>query len=182
MQISPWLAGMVGGFISFVVISGMEGPLQCRDGWYSSSIGKQGACSHHGGVRRSSALMWSLLIAIGSGIAAAQLPRQTGAGSKPTGPADGVGGSPQASQPAVPSPRQIAPPTQSPLKSMFEMHFVHHCTKCSSGMKAVMITVGDRPNGAFWECVNSGCGSTEPREEAAPRFSELRSAKRPKRR
>lgn len=25
----------------------------CRDGWRSSSIGKQGACSHHGGVKRS---------------------------------------------------------------------------------------------------------------------------------
>lgn len=24
----------------------------CRDGWHSQSIGTQGACSHHGGVKR----------------------------------------------------------------------------------------------------------------------------------
>lgn len=27
-----------------------EGGSVCRDGWHSKSIGKQGACSHHGGV------------------------------------------------------------------------------------------------------------------------------------
>jgi hypothetical protein len=25
----------------------------CNDGWTSPSIGKQGACSHHGGVKKS---------------------------------------------------------------------------------------------------------------------------------
>jgi len=28
----------------------MLGPIRCEDGWNSSSIGIQGACSHHGGV------------------------------------------------------------------------------------------------------------------------------------
>lgn len=28
----------------------LVGPVVCEDGWRSSSIGKQGACSHHGGV------------------------------------------------------------------------------------------------------------------------------------
>ncbi|MGH8398718.1 MAG: hypothetical protein ACRETA_10810 [Gammaproteobacteria bacterium] len=28
-------------------------PLVCQDGWPSGSIGRQGACSHHGGVDRS---------------------------------------------------------------------------------------------------------------------------------
>ncbi len=28
----------------------MVGPVICEDGWHSPSIGRQGACSHHGGV------------------------------------------------------------------------------------------------------------------------------------
>lgn len=32
-----------------IVITGWE-PLHCADGWPSRSIGKRGACSHHGGV------------------------------------------------------------------------------------------------------------------------------------
>ena len=28
----------------------MVGPTRCEDGWRSASIGKQGACSYHGGV------------------------------------------------------------------------------------------------------------------------------------
>mgnify|MGYP000093517658 CR=1 FL=1 len=42
------------GFITFLVLtfagSAIVGPLTCNDGWQSPSIGKQGACSHHGGV------------------------------------------------------------------------------------------------------------------------------------
>jgi hypothetical protein len=31
-------------------LSYLAGPLTCRDGWHSSSIGTRGACSWHGGV------------------------------------------------------------------------------------------------------------------------------------
>jgi hypothetical protein len=30
------------------------GPLRCKDGWVSYSIGRRGACSHHGGVENRS--------------------------------------------------------------------------------------------------------------------------------
>lgn len=185
MQISSWLAGIVGGFISFAVISTVEGPARCRDGWHSTSIGKQGACSHHGGVGRSSAPIWSLLIGIGSAIVAARLQQRADANPNPTSPTEGVSGNPETLQPAAQLPRHIPPPVASkppPLKSKLDAHFARYCTKCGRGMKAVRITVGDRPHGAFWECLNSGCGRTEPREEAAaPSFSELRGARRPKR-
>jgi len=38
-----------------VTITGFawDGSARCSDGWNSSSIGRQGACSHHGGVRDS---------------------------------------------------------------------------------------------------------------------------------
>lgn len=45
---------LIVGFTTFLVLSfagsAIIGPLSCNDGWQSPSIGKQGACSHHGGV------------------------------------------------------------------------------------------------------------------------------------
>jgi hypothetical protein len=38
----------VGLLVSFAVV----GTLACSDGWVSGSIGRAGACSHHGGVNR----------------------------------------------------------------------------------------------------------------------------------
>ena len=40
------------GFFS-VIIQSLLGPVVCADGWASQSIGKQGACSFHGGVDHS---------------------------------------------------------------------------------------------------------------------------------
>ena len=42
---------------------------ECNDGWQSPSIGRAGACSHHGGVDRSkstNAFLFSLLLGAGS--------------------------------------------------------------------------------------------------------------------
>lgn len=48
---------IVVGFVVFFLLSfignQIVGPTRCSDGWASPSIGKQGACSHHGGVNRS---------------------------------------------------------------------------------------------------------------------------------
>lgn len=48
---------IVVGFVVFFLLSfignQLVGPTRCSDGWASPSIGKQGACSHHGGVNRS---------------------------------------------------------------------------------------------------------------------------------
>lgn len=38
----------------------MPSPAHCRDGWPSTSIGRQGACSHHGGVVPGS--LWATLL------------------------------------------------------------------------------------------------------------------------
>jgi hypothetical protein len=38
-------------FLAGCMVTGaVQGPLRCRDGWQSMSIGRQGACSHHGGL------------------------------------------------------------------------------------------------------------------------------------
>lgn len=49
----PWIIGLVVFLLSSVFIGQLMGPVTCRDGWHSASIGRQGACSHHGGVDHS---------------------------------------------------------------------------------------------------------------------------------
>lgn len=48
------IAPITVGLVLFVTLSSLGndfvGPPRCRDGWYSQSIGRQGACSWHGGV------------------------------------------------------------------------------------------------------------------------------------
>jgi hypothetical protein len=34
----------------------------CKDGWRSSSIGRQGACSHHGGVKSNGIYVFLILV------------------------------------------------------------------------------------------------------------------------
>jgi hypothetical protein len=50
-----------GGFVVFLVsyfgIKYLFGPATCNDGWHSPSIGKQGACSWHGGVNNTPELV-----------------------------------------------------------------------------------------------------------------------------
>ena len=63
------------GFVAFLALNfiGHEliGPAKCNDGWTSSSIGKRGACSHHGGVNRlpgNLVLIFSIAGGIGAGV------------------------------------------------------------------------------------------------------------------
>lgn len=48
--------------ITFVFILSIPGKAKCLDGFISHSIGKRGACSHHGGVSRSSGIQFPLAI------------------------------------------------------------------------------------------------------------------------
>ena len=54
-----------------VLIGEILGPVKCRDGWNSPSIGQRGACSWHGGVDRSRGgwvTLLSLIGAVGVGV------------------------------------------------------------------------------------------------------------------
>lgn len=54
-----------------IVGNKIVGPIRCEDGWHSPSIGRQGACSHHGGVDttpRDTIFFLSFVFSIGSGI------------------------------------------------------------------------------------------------------------------
>ena len=49
---SPIFYAVLAFVISSVIIGVLLPELACMDGWNSSSVGKSGACSHHGGVNR----------------------------------------------------------------------------------------------------------------------------------
>ncbi len=60
-----WVAGIGSAIFSIVALGYVLGPLTCRDGWASHSIGRSGACSHHGGV---SDREWVALLAVAIGV------------------------------------------------------------------------------------------------------------------
>jgi Topoisomerase DNA binding C4 zinc finger len=60
----PFFAGLLTFLILLKVMTPLVRPTVCSDGWASGSIGRRGACSHHGGVGTN----WSLLgVFLGAG-------------------------------------------------------------------------------------------------------------------
>lgn len=58
---------MVAGLLLLFALSALTPSPVCRDGWRSPSIGIQGACSHHGGVKRSILPLLVLVASVGAG-------------------------------------------------------------------------------------------------------------------
>jgi len=59
---APWTGGVI--FISNIIIAVNSTYRACQDGWLSDSIGRQGACSWHGGVvTRLTDFGWIALVA-----------------------------------------------------------------------------------------------------------------------
>lgn len=62
------IAGWLVGLLLLVGLLSLIPPPTCRDGWRSPSIGRQGACSHHGGVERHSGLAFmAVAVSFGAG-------------------------------------------------------------------------------------------------------------------
>ncbi len=68
----PVTIGVAVGMVFSIFFVSIQGPARCNDGWHSPSIGRQGACSHHGGVE-SSLLPFELILSALLGWAAATL-------------------------------------------------------------------------------------------------------------
>lgn len=65
----PILTGIALFLFCVVGLNILFGPATCRDGWRSSSIGRQGACSHHGGVDRSKgSIAFFIAVVVGGGV------------------------------------------------------------------------------------------------------------------
>jgi hypothetical protein len=65
----PIITGIAIFFAVLIGVNLLLGPATCNDGWHSSSIGKQGACSHHGGVARWKGSVAAILALIAGGSA-----------------------------------------------------------------------------------------------------------------
>ena len=74
---NPFVIGFAVFLLIYIPALFVAGPVTCRDGWGSPSIGRRGACSHHGGVDRwkeSLAFFVSLAVA---GIAGFKVNKET---------------------------------------------------------------------------------------------------------
>jgi hypothetical protein len=63
---SPFAIGLTTFIVCMAVLLYVVGPEACNDGWVSPSIGRQGACSWHGGVNdfpQVASFLVSLLVA-----------------------------------------------------------------------------------------------------------------------
>jgi hypothetical protein len=63
----PATVGVAVGIMLSVFFVSIQGPAHCRDGWRSPSIGRPGACSHHGRVAPSP-LVFELLLSALAGL------------------------------------------------------------------------------------------------------------------
>src|SRR5580693_2789409 len=57
-------AGVLLFLVSFFGLGYLIGPATCNDGWHSPSIGRQGACSWHGGVNHTPEFLIAVFSAI----------------------------------------------------------------------------------------------------------------------
>lgn len=64
---NPFAVGFAVLVLTAIAFRYMSGPPVCSDGWHSSSIGRSGACSHHGGVRHGWGGAVAVLLAVLSG-------------------------------------------------------------------------------------------------------------------
>jgi hypothetical protein len=65
-RLSEAAVGWIVGILTFLFLTFFVPELTCVDGWRSPSIGRQGACSYHGGVEKHSVLG----VLIGASVAA----------------------------------------------------------------------------------------------------------------
>jgi hypothetical protein len=71
------IIGLFVGVGLFVLLNQALPERVCKDGWKSPSIGRPGACSHHGGVKTSVLPLLVLLTSIGAGTLVGKLVNQT---------------------------------------------------------------------------------------------------------
>lgn len=67
------LVGILAGSIVLAVLLLLAPERTCKDGWKSPSIGRQGACSHHGGVGGDWYFLFTVAASLASGVFAARV-------------------------------------------------------------------------------------------------------------
>lgn len=152
--------------LAFIVaINGIgffAGPTTCADGWASPSIGRQGACSHHGGVDGSAGL-WGL---IGGGVAALAAYKLAARGRRHIGIEPAVsaeivqGAPPTELKPLAPPSPAAEPddfvwpprPVRREPKAKRKSTSGIVCPECGAGMVRRKATRGRRRGRMFYGC------------------------------
>lgn len=140
-----------------VIASLVLGETTCSDGWASRSIGKQGACSHHGGVDGSvGVVIFLMAIAAGWSFYASSISRHFDEKQPKNSKRSNVPG-----LIAPPILLDAAPidvgPTQNTLPPQVRQRkalgsTVHKCPKCGLGMVKRKSRTGYHRGKYFWGC------------------------------
>lgn len=128
-------AGIVAIYAMGQITSKVFGPARCRDGWDSPSIGRQGACSHHGGVNRSGE-NFAMLLMFGSGGLVGAMVYQSRLWGGERAP--------------LPRPPVSKPPP--PRLPDGQRHIVPHCRQCGSPMQLRVARRGRFAGKRFFGC------------------------------
>lgn len=156
-----WLIG-IGVFIgSMILLSILFGAAVCSDGWASPSIGRRGACSHHGGVDKTAGVIklflsiaatWWAVFAYSAGREKwLAKRRETSEATKPA----------TAEKPAI-TPH-ITPPPTSVVAPRTKRSPKVKCPVCGGAMSVRTAKVGKNAGGKFWGCKRfPRCKGTRP--------------------
>jgi hypothetical protein len=129
----PWPLGISVFLACFIIGGQIIGAARCKDGWASGSIGRPGACSHHGGVDRfpGQVRFWlSLAAGIWAGVSRSRAIDRAELASRAV---------------SQPSP---APATATPSETANSVR----CPKCHSGMVLRIAKKGRSAGQRFWGC------------------------------
>lgn len=139
----PYASGGVIWLVMLLLLGSLAGSARCRDGWASPSIGRQGACSSHGGVKRSGG--WVGLASLLAGVSSAYWLAKLQTKSKWTNPPS-----------FSPEPQR---PSPAPLRAGLAVQAVHPkrggpppCPTCGAQMVKRVASRGRRKGRSFWGC------------------------------
>lgn len=146
----PWIVGFIAAVMAIWIFSAIEGPRRCNDGSSSSSIGRKGACSHHGGVGGT----WSPILGLAVGVAAGfwTANAQISGAERRRRKLDAFAADAQITP--IPEPYRTEALETKPIAAWSPSRT---CGECGAGMRAVQVSAGPPPHGAFWECLNQSC-------------------------
>lgn len=144
------IAGISAFLVCFIGLSLAFGPTRCSDGWASPSIGRQGACSHHGGVDHAKGTFEFLGSLVAAAVVGSAVHNRTGGSQPPPRPP-----TPPPSQPARPSATSVAPAfTGEPAKpgTAPNPSAEVHCPRCGAPMRRQRARHGKYAGRQFWGC------------------------------
>lgn len=134
-RVLGWITGIACFVAMFAFLPTGGG---CRDGWNSPSIGRRGACSHHGGVDRSGNVFIFIYAVVstfvGMGVAESNGVRRIESRYFPKPP------------PPPPPPPRAPRPHVSPREGDLA------CPQCGSAMRLRKARFGPRRGKLFWGC------------------------------